>query len=143
MSIIAAISALSAIKNLLPSGNKLIDLAGRVVDGKATKEELDAEAAKHELSAEVQLALAQIKLNTAEASHPSLFVAGWRSFIGWVGGIVLAFNYIVFPIGSSFGLELPMLDLNSLMPVILGMLGVSASRSYEKVNGVHRNNMKS
>ena len=48
----------------------------------------------------------------------------------------------MFPFAAAFGLELPVLDLNAMMPVILGMLGVSASRSYEKVRGVARDNLK-
>ena len=129
-------------KDLLPAGSTVLELAGKFLDGKASREELEAAEASEHLSAEVQLALAQIKLNATAASHPSIFVAGWRSAIGWVGAIILAFNYIIFPFAIALGFAVPMLDLSAMMPVILGMLGVSASRSYEKVRGVARNNLR-
>ena len=142
MSIVATIQAIGVLKDLLPAGSTVLELAGKFLDGRASREELEAAEASENLSAEVHLALAQIKLNTAAVTHPSIFVAGWRSCIGWVGALILAFNYIIFPFATAFGLELPILDLNAMMPVILGMLGVSASRSYEKVRGVARDNLK-
>ena len=138
MAIGTILTAVSLLKDLAPGIGKV---AEKFLDGKASREELQAEADKHELSAEVRLALAQIQLNTAEASHSSLFVAGWRPFIGWTGGIVIAFNYIVFPFATAFGLDLPVLDLNTMMPVILGMLGIGGMRTYERMGQMARNNM--
>ena len=140
MAIGTVLTAISLLKDLAPGIGKV---AEKFLDGKATREELEAEASKHELTAEVQLALAQIQLNTTEARHASIFVAGWRPFIGWVGGIILAFNYIIFPFATAFGLDLPVLDLNTMTPVILGMLGIGGMRTYEKMSGVARNNMLS
>ena len=74
------------------------------------------------------------KLNQAEAQHRSVFVAGWRPFIGWIGGLVLAFNYIVAPILIWVlpNSTPPVLDLDQLWPVITGMLGIAGMRSYDK-----------
>ena len=40
--------------------------------------------------------LAQIELNKIEAGHRSIFVAGWRPFIGWVCGFALLWHFILF-----------------------------------------------
>ncbi|WFG40850.1 holin [Paracoccus phage ParKuw1] len=94
--------------------------------------------------------LAQIGVNTQEAKHSSLFVAGWRPFIGWVCGLAFAWTFFVYPILTfavvALGLPvplhlLPVMDLSEMMPVLLGMLGLGAMRSYERRNGVERNHM--
>ena len=139
MAIGTILTALSLLKDFAPS---LGDVAKKFLDGKATSEELAYEASRHHLDAETQLALAQVQLNANEATHASIFVAGWRPFIGWIGGFVLMFNYIVFPFSTALGFTLPTLDLNSMMPIILGMLGVAGARTYEKVKGVARNKLE-
>ena len=74
------------------------------------------------------------ELNKAEANHRSIFVAGWRPAIGWVGAMILFFNYIAAPIISWAMPESqpPVLDLDALWPVITGMLGIAGMRSYDK-----------
>ena len=144
MSILTVLSAISTIKNLLPSSEtsgKLINVVEKFVDGKATKQELEIEERNHELTAEVQLALAQIKLNTNEAQHPSIFVAGWRPAVGWICAVILLFNFIIGPILGAFGSIVPLLDASTMMPVLLGMLGIGGMRSFEKMKGVHRDNL--
>ena len=144
MGILTVLSALSTIKSLLPStetSGKLIDTVDKFVGGKISKDELEIEERRHELSAEVQLALAQIKLNTTEAKHPSIFVAGWRPMVGWICAFILLFNFIIGPILGAFGLMVPTLDASTMMPVLLGMLGIGGMRSFEKMKGVHRDNL--
>jgi len=91
-----------------------------------------------------ELAKLQIETNKAEASNPSMFVAGWRPFTGWVCASALAFNYIVLPIANyvcSIFLDVPVptpLDMDVMLPVLLGMLGLGGIRGYEKVKGVAR-----
>ena len=138
MAIGTVITAISLIKDLAPGLGSIVE---KFLDGKATKEELDHEAAQHELSAEVQLALAQIKLNSNEAKHASLFVAGWRPAVGWICAIILFFNFIIGPLAATFGVMVPLLDAATMMPVLLGMLGLGGMRSYEKAKGVHRDNL--
>lgn len=83
-------------------------------------------------------AMAQIEVNKVEAASKSLFVAGWRPFVGWSCGVAMAFNYIASPILSGFGVELAILDITTMFPVLMGMLGFASLRSYEKVKGVSR-----
>jgi hypothetical protein len=91
-----------------------------------------------------EIAKAQIEVNRTEAAHKSLFVAGWRPATGWICASGLGFNYIIVPLGN-FALALigdntviPSLDLSQMMPVLMGMLGLGAFRSYEKTKGVSR-----
>jgi hypothetical protein len=74
----------------------------------------------------------QMEVNKQEAAHKSLFVAGWRPFVG-------AVNFLVVPLANPF-LPQPIspLELEVMMPVLMGMLGLGAMRSYEKKNGVSR-----
>ena len=133
MAIGTVLTALNLIKDLAPGLGKV---AQKFLDGKASEAELDAEADSQELSAEVRIALAQIKLNTQEAAHSSIFVAGWRPFVGWTCAFALAFNFLIFPWLPAFGLVVEPLDLSTMMPVLLGMLGIGGLRSWEKLNGL-------
>jgi len=81
---------------------------------------------------------AQAKINEVEAANPSIFVSGWRPFIGWTCGLALFFDFIVVPVGKSFGLAIVPLDVGVLMPLVLGMLGITAARTAEKFGGVAR-----
>lgn len=97
-----------------------------------------AERQAHELAKE------QIKVNQAEAAHGSVFVSGWRPAVGWICATGLAFNFIIVPLGNftlvlaEKGVVVPSLDLSEMMPVLLGMLGLGAYRSFEKIKGVAR-----
>lgn len=91
--------------------------------------------------------LAQIAVNAQEAKHDSIFVAGWRPFIGWVCGLAFTWAFLLYPMLSffvvAFGLPVdftlvPELDLAAMMPVLMGMLGLGAMRSWEKREGVAR-----
>ena len=79
----------------------------------------------------------QLEINKVEAAHKSLFVAGWRPAIGWVGMLGLLYNTIIANV-LSIWIEVPEVDTTLLVPVMMGMLGLGAMRSYEKVNHVSR-----
>ena len=92
-----------------------------------------------------ELAKAQIEVNKTEAAHRSLFVSGWRPAVGWTCCLGLASNFLLIPM-ANFALaladstiEVPVLDLSTMMPVLMGMLGLGAMRTAEKVKGVERN----
>lgn len=83
----------------------------------------------------------QADVNKTEAANPSVFVAGWRPFIGWVCGSALAFQFIFRPLlqwGAGLmghPVTVPALDMGDLITVLLGMLGLGAMRSYDKKLG--------
>ncbi len=86
--------------------------------------------------------LAQLEVNKTEAQHGSIFVAGWRPFIGWVSGVGLATQAIILPlVGMIWGLTYT-LDTTLLITTLAGMLGIGGMRTYEKVRGVSTNTYK-
>jgi len=124
------------------------DLIDRFVPDKQKAAELraqaDAAAAANDaqkLHDIVQMALAQLDVDKAEAASASVFVAGWRPGIGWVCGIAFGWNYVLEPfmqfVATLCGhpVTMPSLDLSGMMPVLLGMLGLGAMRTVEKVQG--------
>ena len=79
----------------------------------------------------------QTAINEMEAKHRTIFVAGWRPFIGWVCGIALAYNFIirdmlVWYMGAATAP--PALQMEHLMTVLIGMLGLGGMRTFEKLN---------
>lgn len=103
------------------------------------------EQEKAELQAAMIIVQGQLEVNKAEASNPSVFVAGWRPFIGWVCGAACAWNWIGLPVAKaglllfvSVKLDLSPADLTEMLPVLMGMLGLGALRSYDKAKGKAR-----
>ena len=91
-----------------------------------------------------ELAKGQMEINKTEAAHKSLFVAGWRPAIGWICGLGMASNFLLIPIANfvlaltGSAIVVPLLDTGEMMPVLMGMLGLGAMRTYEKKQGVQR-----
>lgn len=85
---------------------------------------------------------AQAEINKTEAAHRSLFVAGWRPFIGWVCGIAFAYHYILQPLlvfalaAQGRKVDLPEFSMESLLTVLLGLLGLGGMRTFEKIRRV-------
>ena len=111
-------------------------------------EELHQKGDLATLNAEVQLLIGQININIAEAGHKSIFVAGWRPFVGWVCGFGLLYASVVEPIMrfiaklSDYTGAFPILDTTITMQVLLGMLGLGLMRTKEKEKGVHKDSLK-
>ena len=77
----------------------------------------------------------QAEINKIEAQHRTIFVAGWRPFIGWVCGVALAYNFILRDLLVWFiGPDQvpPALQMEHLMTVLIGMLGLGGMRTFEK-----------
>jgi len=100
-------------------------------------QELAQKGNLEELNAEVKLLVSQVDLNRVEAAHKSIFVAGWRPFVGWVCGFGLLYNVILAPF-LGIWLAVPEVETELLYPVLLGMLGLGGMRSFEKVKRVSR-----
>lgn len=110
------------------------------------------ERAREKAAIELQLVtaansalLAQIEVNKAEAGHSSLFVAGWRPFVGWACGVGLTVPTVVIPL-LSWAVSLagetvpapPVIDETILAQLLFGMLGLGGLRTFEKSRGVAR-----
>jgi len=84
----------------------------------------------------------QAEINKIEAGHRSLFVAGWRPFIGWVCGLGLAWKFVIAPlclyVASLMGKAgvLPDINAGELIPLVMALLGLGSMRSWEKKSGL-------
>lgn len=110
--------------------------------------EADKERFTLELTKEInetQLLTKQIDTNTEEAKSSSIFVAGWRPFIGWVCGFAFAWQFVGLPIvlfiGNATGHPVtpPVFDTASMSAILMGMLGLGGMRTYEKLKGIQKN----
>ena len=105
--------------------------------------------ARAKAEAEVRAAVAnanaqQLGVNAAEAATGSIFIGGWRPFIGWVCGAAFAWQFVLAPVagwGAAFAGHplppLPSLD-SALWELLFGMLGLGGLRTVEKIKGVAR-----
>lgn len=127
------------------------DLISEVVVDKDKKNEIQLKLAELESTAEQRIheeVLAQIDVNKVEASSGSLFVAGWRPFVGWVSGVGVAYAAVVQPLLSwlarvaGYTGNFPEVDATLLLTVISGMLGIGGMRTFEKVRGVSTNDYR-
>ena len=82
-----------------------------------------------------ELALAQVALNTAEAKG-NWFQSGWRPATGWIAVLALGVNYLVSPLAAGFGIDIPQADGGTLMPILMGMLGLGSMRTFEKTKNI-------
>jgi hypothetical protein len=100
------------------------------------------EQEKQQIAFTLAVIQTQTDTNKVEAQNPSVFVSGWRPFIGWVCGAACAWNWIGLPIALFISaylgkqLNLKPADISEMMPVLLGMLGLGGLRTVEKINGV-------
>ena len=119
-------------------------LLDKFIEDKDVKNKLAHEVATMSERHAQELAKGQMEINKTEAAHKSLFVAGWRPAVGWTCCLGMASNFLLIPM-ANFALALtgsavvvPLLDTGEMMPVLMGMLGLGAMRTYEKKQGVQR-----
>ena len=119
------------------------DILGKVVEDKDQKARLAHEIATMAERHAQELARGQIEINKEEAKSRNIFIAGWRPFVGWTCGLALFWHFLGLPvtlfITGWFNLQhppLPEFDMQSLMTVLLGMLGLGGMRTFEKFKGV-------
>ncbi|BAQ89898.1 Protein of unknown function (DUF3154) [uncultured Mediterranean phage uvMED] len=84
-----------------------------------------------------QIALQQIEVLKADAKG-NWFQSSWRPLAGYTCVLGLMVNFLIAPICAGFGIEIPQADAGVMMPLLLGMLGLSGGRSYERVKGVSK-----
>ena len=93
-----------------------------------------------EIDAQLEMARNQTSVNLEEAKNASLFVSGWRPFIGWTCGFIFVSNYIGVPLLAWLSPFLdipppPRLEIGEVLPVLLGMLGLGSLRTAERIKG--------
>ena len=121
---------------------------GSVADDLVTSDEERLQMELDNKKIDADLLKGQMAINQTEATHKSIFVAGWRPAVGWVCVASIAYQFIAYPfliwiwtLAQGMGWvpsELdypPILDIGALLTLLTGMLGISAIRSYDKAKG--------
>ena len=123
----------------------LIPLLGPIFDKLIGLIPDPAAAAKAKAEAmQMLIDAAQMEVNKVEAGNSSMFIAGWRPFVGWVCAAGCAWNWIGLPVGmfvvalAGRSLDLRPADLSEMLPLLLGLLGMGGLRTFEKIQGVAR-----
>lgn len=86
---------------------------------------------------DAQVMAAQAAINLAEVQKGG-FAGNWRPALGWLCVVGLAGKFVIFPVLTYFGLEVPILDTSEMMTLVLAMLGLVGARTVEKIKGVSR-----
>jgi hypothetical protein len=81
------------------------------------------------------IAMAQIEVNKADAKG-NWFQSSWRPATGWVCVLGFMVNFLISPLCAGFGIDIPQADTATMLPVLMGMLGLGSMRSFEKVKKV-------
>jgi hypothetical protein len=130
----------SLLSSLIEPVSNLLDKA---IPDQDLKRKLSHEIATMSEKHAQQLALAQIKVNAAEAASGSLFKGGWRPCVGWLCAIAFGYHFVLQPViifvVALVGIEIPELpefDMGTLLTVLGGMLGIGGLRTYEKQKGL-------
>jgi hypothetical protein len=123
---------------LFEIGSRIID---RLFPDPEKKAAAELELLKMTNDNELKPIMEQLKINAIEAAHPSVWVAGWRPYFGWVGGTSFAYVGLLKPILAWVSLingwpEPPDIDTEFLWVVVSGLLGLGGLRTYEKKNKV-------
>lgn len=132
---------------LIPVVEKIFDRVfpdpQQAADAKLKLIELQQNGELAQLASDTELAKGQLDINKIEAASGSIFIAGWRPFIGWVCGSAFAYVLILQPflmfVCAVFGKvipPLPNIDTNLLGWALGGILGVGGMRTVEKIKGV-------
>ncbi|GLS25000.1 3TM-type holin [Marinibactrum halimedae] len=137
----------------------IIKSVGDLADDLFTSDEERLKIAIENRKLDATLIQEQTKINVAEAQHQSVFVAGWRPFIGWIGGVAMAYQFVLYPLlvwvwalgqaqgwipchleGIASGVcsfaPPPVFDSGPLFAIVMGMLGIGGLRSLDKHNRV-------
>ena len=131
---------------MIPLISAIMPMVGEVVD-RLVPDKAGAAKAKQDLEAKLVDAamagqLGNLEINTVEAAHRSVWVSGWRPCVGWVAAVSLGAHYLVWPtaqwVGTLVGFPNPppQFDMDHLMTILMGMLGLGGLRTYEKQKGL-------
>lgn len=117
-----------------------LPIIGNVLDkifpDKTKADEAKARLIELQMSGELQQIMGQLEINKEEAKSANLFVSGWRPSVGWCCSAALAYQFLVRPIATGFGHEMPPIDVEALNTLLFALLGVAGLRTVEKVKAV-------
>jgi len=130
---------LDPVTALFEVGSKVLD---RVLPDPAQQAAAKLELLKLQQNGELAQITGQMEINKVEAASSSLFVSGWRPSVGWVCSAGFAVQFIIGPLAewgaalAGHPVKFPQMDTGTMMPLLLGMLGLGGMRTAEKMQGV-------
>jgi len=128
--------ALDPVTALFEVGSKVLD---RVLPDPAQQTAAKLELMKLQQNGELAQITGQMEINKVEAASSSLFVSGWRPSVGWVCSAGFAVQFIIGPLAewgaalAGHPVKFPQMDTGTMMPLLLGMLGLGGLRTAEKL----------
>jgi len=131
--------ALDPVTALFEVGSKVLD---RVLPDPAQQAAAKLELLKLQQNGELAQITGQMDINKAEAASSSVFVSGWRPSVGWVCSAGFAVQFVIGPLAewgaalAGHHVKFPQMDTGTMMPLLLGMLGLGGMRTAEKMQGV-------
>ena len=121
--------------NLFALIEPISNILDKFVEDKDTKAKLAHEIATMAQRHAQEIALAQIEVNKVEAKG-SFWQSGWRPAVGWVCVAGFAINFLISPLAAAFGVSIPQADTGTMLPVLMGMLGLGSLRTFEKTKQI-------
>ena len=127
---------LDPVTALFEVGSKVLD---RVLPNPAQQAAAKLELLKLQQNGELAQITGQMEINKVEAASSSLFVSGWRPSVGWVCSAGFAVQFVIGPLAewgaalAGHPVKFPQMDTGTMMPLLLGMLGLGGLRTAEKL----------
>ena len=125
--------------DIITIGTKLLD---KIIPDRDAREKAQALLIQSAQEQDFQRDLAQMEVNKIEAQSDNIFKSGWRPFVGWICGSAFALHFLLFPILDKIivakggnAISIPF-EIDSLMTVLFGLLGLGGYRTFEKVKGI-------
>tara|TARA_R100001460_G_C3468606_1_gene166882 strand:+ start:140 stop:517 length:378 start_codon:yes stop_codon:yes gene_type:complete len=125
---------MSILTSLIGPATELLD---KVIADKDEKNRIAFELSTMAERHAQELAKGQLEINKAEAKG-NWFQSSWRPLAGYTCVLGLMVNFLIAPIAAGFGVTIPQADAGVMMPLLLGLLGLSGGRSFERVKGVSK-----
>jgi len=125
---------MSILTSLIGPATELLD---KVIADKDEKNRIAFELSTMAERHAQELAKGQLEINKAEAKG-NWFQSSWRPLAGYTCVLGLMVNFLIAPIAAGFGVAIPQADSGVMMPLLLGLLGLSGGRSFERVKGVSK-----
>lgn len=125
--------------DIIAIGGKLLD---KIIPDKDARDKAQAILVQSAQDQDFQLSLGQIEVNKLEAQSDNIFKSGWRPFVGWTCASAFALHFVLFPIIDKVivsqggqAVAIPF-EMDALMTVLFGLLGLGGFRTFEKIKGV-------
>ena len=129
-------------------GGSLVETVGKVIDSVHTSEEEKGQIKIKLQELENEINSKQMEINLADAQSTATDISGilqrsWRPLIGFSAALAIFFEFVLKPFIVFFlGVfnievgELPQMNMEQLMPLVMALLGMAGLRTFEKSKNI-------